>query len=120
MSEHIRIKLRCNCKKLKFRDTRHCKNFYPKGYKSYDDYLAGLSATYVIRFLQSNIGKPYNEVYSKLVKKMKRSHIPIYFIKSILNLVIVDKKEDAIHRPSFYITNGILNINKVTNKKKSI
>lgn len=127
MSEHTRIKLRCKCKKPKFRDIRHCKNFYPKGsYKSYDrywadyDYWAKLSTTYVIRFLQSNVGIPYNKVYYKLINKMKKSHIPMYFIKDVLNLVIVGKKEDTIYKPSFYITNGILNINKVTSKKKII
>lgn len=123
MSEHTRIKLNRSCKRPKYRETRNCKKHYKRGsckVSFWIDNYTDISISYLVRYLQSNIGKPYNKVYSKLVNKVKSSHIPVFMLNRALKVLIVNKKEYSLFHPSFYITNGILNINRVKNKKKNI
>lgn len=117
MSEHTRIKLKRTYTRPKYRNSRHSKKPYKRGGQKGDpwtDSYAEIPVSHIIRYLQVNVGKPYDKVYSELVHKMRKSHIPVYKLNTILKSLMGKKGERTYWKPTFYLSNGILSINKVT------
>lgn len=68
------------------------------------------------KFLMSNVGRPVDEVFSKFISKCANS-AKIYNLRKLFYKIFEEKSEIG-WSGGFYITNGILNYKKRTNKPK--
>lgn len=115
MSEHTRFKLKRSYSRPRYRESRNSKRYYARGNSKYDpwtDSYAEIPITTLLRYLTSNIGRPYDKVYSDLVKKLKVSHIPTHMVNHWLDSLFHHKGEDYYSFNPFYVSNGILNKEK--------